>query len=133
MWFFFFSSRRRHTSCALVTGVQTCALPIFPIGTRNRVNLFARRFDAGQVRRGRHRALLRDARDGGVGALARRAAGAIGHRDEARGERLERAKGFPKLRFHLLGLGREERSEEHTSELQSLMRSSYAVFCLKKQ
>src|SRR3546814_9692934 len=24
----FFSSRRRHTSCALVTGVQTCALPI---------------------------------------------------------------------------------------------------------
>src|SRR3546814_321886 len=27
--FFFFSSRRRHTCCALVTGVQTCALPIF--------------------------------------------------------------------------------------------------------
>src|SRR3546814_8320269 len=26
----FFSSRRRHTRCALVTGVQTCALPIFP-------------------------------------------------------------------------------------------------------
>src|SRR3546814_1000046 len=29
---FFFSSRRRHTRCALVTGVQTCALPI-SIGT----------------------------------------------------------------------------------------------------
>src|SRR3546814_3738964 len=29
--FFFFSSRRRHTRCALVTGVQTCALPIFLI------------------------------------------------------------------------------------------------------
>src|SRR3546814_3160190 len=28
--FFFFSSRRRHTRCALVTGVQTCALPILP-------------------------------------------------------------------------------------------------------
>src|SRR3546814_3492604 len=28
--FFFFSSRRRHTRCALVTGVQTCALPICP-------------------------------------------------------------------------------------------------------
>src|SRR3546814_9056602 len=28
--FFFFTSRRRHTRCALVTGVQTCALPIFP-------------------------------------------------------------------------------------------------------
>src|SRR3546814_17408810 len=32
---FFFSSRRRHTSCALVTGVQTCALPasIAPLGS----------------------------------------------------------------------------------------------------
>src|SRR3546814_9944596 len=28
IFFFFFSSRRRHTRCALVTGVQTCALPI---------------------------------------------------------------------------------------------------------
>src|SRR3546814_5571086 len=32
MFFFFFSSRRRHTRCALVTGVQTCALPIWPPG-----------------------------------------------------------------------------------------------------
>src|SRR3546814_3085854 len=33
------------------------------------------------------------------------------------------------------GLGRDivDRSEEHTSELQSLMRISYAVFCLKKK
>src|SRR3546814_5873013 len=30
-FFFFFSSRRRHTRCALVTGVQTCALPIFAL------------------------------------------------------------------------------------------------------
>src|SRR3546814_9404807 len=30
LFFFFFSSRRRHTRCALVTGVQTCALPILP-------------------------------------------------------------------------------------------------------
>src|SRR3546814_8915737 len=29
--FFFFASRRRHTRCALVTGVQTCALPIFVV------------------------------------------------------------------------------------------------------
>src|SRR3546814_13189382 len=28
---FFCSSRRRHTRCALVTGVQTCALPIYPV------------------------------------------------------------------------------------------------------
>src|SRR3546814_4356469 len=32
-----------------------------------------------------------------------------------------------------LGIAREARSEEHTSELQSLMRISYAVFCLKKK
>src|SRR3546814_5709549 len=31
------------------------------------------------------------------------------------------------------GSARDERSEEHTSELQSLMRISYAVFCLKKK
>src|SRR3546814_10120476 len=31
--FFFFSSRRRHTRCALVTGVQTCALPISEFAT----------------------------------------------------------------------------------------------------
>src|SRR3546814_8850828 len=30
-------------------------------------------------------------------------------------------------------VSRDERSEEHTSELQSLMRISYAVFCLKKK
>src|SRR3546814_9122037 len=29
VYMFFFSSRRRHTRCVLVTGVQTCALPIF--------------------------------------------------------------------------------------------------------
>src|SRR3546814_2854236 len=32
VFLFFFSSRRRHTRCALVTGVQTCALPIFLTG-----------------------------------------------------------------------------------------------------
>src|SRR3546814_8871673 len=31
---FFFSSRRRHTRCALVTGVQTCALPISYLSSR---------------------------------------------------------------------------------------------------
>src|SRR3546814_1049283 len=34
--FFFFSSRRRHTRCALVTGVQTCALPICAVTTTSR-------------------------------------------------------------------------------------------------
>src|SRR3546814_5624472 len=40
----------------------------------------------------------------------------------------DRARDF----IHLEQFG-NERSEEHTSELQSLMRISYAVFCLKKQ
>src|SRR3546814_4193831 len=42
----------------------------------------------------------------------------------------------PALREILLvesGRDQDERSEEHTSELQSLMRISYAVFCLKKK
>src|SRR3546814_6704624 len=36
---FFFSSRRRHTRCALVTGVQTCALPILGVRLDNGVRL----------------------------------------------------------------------------------------------
>src|SRR3546814_7715253 len=36
--FFFFSSRRRHTRCALVTGVQTCALPILIKSAGNRIS-----------------------------------------------------------------------------------------------
>src|SRR3546814_6670898 len=37
------------------------------------------------------------------------------------------------LDLHRLPFGDDIRSEEHTSELQSLMRISYAVFCLKKK
>src|SRR3546814_19752769 len=40
--FFFFSSRRRHTRCALVTGVQTCALPILRHGPGHWPGLKAR-------------------------------------------------------------------------------------------
>src|SRR3546814_1318050 len=39
----------------------------------------------------------------------------------------------PKGNYNVLRRRRTLRSEEHTSELQSLMRISYAVFCLKKQ
>src|SRR3546814_7646229 len=49
-WFFLFSSRRRHTSCALVTGVQTCALPIFQGAFREVADALAgRRWLAEQV------------------------------------------------------------------------------------
>src|SRR3546814_6804788 len=39
----------------------------------------------------------------------------------------------PIQRFSQIGTRQRLRSEEHTSELQSLMRISYAVFCLKKK
>src|SRR3546814_6617711 len=42
----FFSSRRRHTRCALVTGVQTCALPIFVNAAGPAVLDLLRRADA---------------------------------------------------------------------------------------
>src|SRR3546814_1551914 len=51
--FFFFSSRRRHTRCALVTGVQTCALPICA-EDRQLAGATARRRDIG----------IRERRDG---------------------------------------------------------------------
>src|SRR3546814_4073164 len=38
---FYFSSRRRHTICALVTGVQTCALPILALACRAAVTFGA--------------------------------------------------------------------------------------------
>src|SRR3546814_1532679 len=50
------------------------------------------------------------------------------------GERPERIfVNFSQERLATLGISPRERSEEHTSELQSLMRISYAVFCLKKK
>src|SRR3546814_5200078 len=48
------------------------------------------------------------------------------HRPDGRSRRRARRR-FPSARSHGL------RSEEHTSELQSLMRISYAVFCLKQK
>src|SRR3546814_5339652 len=43
------------------------------------------------------------------------------------------ARGDPRAVLGARGGDRRKRSEEHTSELQSLMRISYAVFCLKKK
>src|SRR3546814_15940488 len=63
---------------------------------------------------------------GGVEAadvIARRA-------EQQRGFRLVEAQQVDHRGF---GFGRRDRSEEHTSELQSLMRISYAVLCLKKK
>src|SRR3546814_4525425 len=109
---FFFSSRRRHTRCALVTGVQTCALPICLVILLQIANA-PRRLATENV--------LLDPVDGAADQrteLVDRGAEAA-----APVELIKQPAGL-----ELLG-----RSEEHTSELQSLMRISYAVFCLKKK
>src|SRR3546814_1649312 len=107
-FYFFFSSRRRHTRCALVTGVQTCALPISAVA--HECEILAEIVDGDGTATQR----LRDA----VESFARRALQG------------------PYLAYAFIAEPADpdvERSEEHTSELQSLMRISYAVFCLKKK
>src|SRR3546814_3744534 len=61
--------------------------------------------------------------DGGIRA---------GQRDDAQARRGRRGRRSPPAGRNLRRY-RDARSEEHTSELQSLMRISYAVFCLKKK
>src|SRR3546814_4946604 len=105
---FFFSSRRRHTRCALVTGVQTCALPIYchADSTGTVANLKQRPLAEMRLRyphRLMPRSRCRTSSRSWSNWPTARAGPATG------------------------------RSEEHTSELQSLMRISYAVFCLKKK
>src|SRR3546814_4179595 len=128
----FFSSRRRHTRCALVTGVQTCALPIYA-ENRSFNNLFGDFPGVEQPLSGvaPDRSLQRD-RDGSVlERLPPIWEGLVPHRQvvEHR-EYLIDEKGIAPLPNAPFALS--TRSEEHTSELQSLMRISYAVFCLKK-
>src|SRR3546814_8032087 len=119
--FFFFSSRRRHTSCALVTGVQTCALPISTprghevlIAAPDRINnRFLARFEE-----------FRAFTDRGASSATEEA-----NRIDVASDTAEATPDEIMRAAHR----RIERSEEHTSELQSLMRISYAVFCLQKK
>src|SRR3546814_8013433 len=113
LYCFFFSSRRRHTRCALVTGVQTCALPIC---------VLARPLPKGQLvvaRFLRPRARRADLAEIVIIVIP------------TRRRRLARPL-VTGLAADPADIGKA-RSEEHTSELQSLMRISYAVFCLKKK
>src|SRR3546814_6911853 len=128
MLWFFFSSRRRHTRCALVTGVQTCALPIFRFRAQ-----FARAQRAPDIAelysppRGNFES-ADDECDGVTPTTEGRVAA---------GCRLDPGIQALFARQASEGLDQEYeqagRSEEHTSELQSLLRISYAVFCLKKK
>src|SRR3546814_5944101 len=109
-----FSSRRRHTRCALVTGVQTCALPIS-------VNLVAADELAELDTEREKSAAEIDELQQAVNRLR----GSIGNLNREGRVRLLAA--FEAVNGHF------QRSEEPTSELQSLMRNSYAVFCLTKK
>src|SRR3546814_10797973 len=121
----FFSSRRRHTRCALVTGVQTCALPIYPlleIEHHLRVRVVVEQRDQEIAAKGK-RARLR------IGDEAQRLDRLLHRQPGLFGDEFGSVDDAADRLFRNPG----ERSEEHTSELQSLMRISYAVFCLKKK
>src|SRR3546814_8034398 len=115
VFYFFFSSRRRHTRCALVTGVQTCALPIWP-----KVAAYSRARHRVRVLRKLFRPLPNATQPASRSAMSSASC----------------SPSRPLLSAPIgktLVLPASRRSEEHTSELQSLMRTSYAVFCLKKK
>src|SRR3546814_2528713 len=131
--YFFFSSRRRHTRCALVTGVQTCALPIFQAqqmllskGITATADMRTTLDDWLVFRRIADKNLLR--------IRIRSYADSIQTANRAAGGSPSPWLYDDKLKMggvKLFADGALGRSEEHTSELQSLMRISYAVFCLK--
>src|SRR3546814_5216611 len=132
MFFFFFSSRRRHTRCALVTGVQTCALPIYTLKVGRRGNSVSWGGDKGRaIKIMVTMPALRGASVAGSGNLSVDrvegddfAASASGSGNLTIG-----AIKTQSASFSVAGSGR---SEEHTSEIQSLMRISNAFLRLKK-
>src|SRR3546814_6109996 len=122
---FFFSSRRRHTRCALVTGVQTCALPIYvtmTLGTAANVSTGALNLDASTT------LAFELASEGANGVINTSSADLNGATVKA----VFLDAGQPVSQSYRI-INWEGRSEEHTSELQSLMRISYTVFCLQKK
>src|SRR3546814_7183367 len=139
---FVFSSRRRHTRCALVTGVQTCALPISAISRarlRAAFRVPRRSPSSRRVRGEPHRdrtpwpPCSQRRRFRGGRSVARRQAefpdlGSCAGKDRFPACLPEPPP--PQLRDPR---GSCRRSEEQTSELQSLMRTSSAVFCFKKK
>src|SRR3546814_9016525 len=121
---FFFSSRRRHTRCALVTGVQTCALPI--LDARWSCALRLRRCPLCCACKRNMKPLC----------VCLDRLFVTTNRTSNTGRAMLCAEIDKRLTQKLAGVifrKRNDRSEEHTSELQSLMRISYAVFCLKKK
>src|SRR3546814_9674117 len=109
-----FPSGRRHTRVAVVTGVQTCALPILKSGTRSLITSIA---GSGVI----------------VMSPFRSSIAVVHARPFLPFMFIEQLPQMPSRHERRKVSDESCRSEEHTSELQSLMRSSYAVFCLKKK
>src|SRR3546814_3283605 len=141
---FFFSRRRRHTRCALVTGVQTCALPIaysfegpvfgcdlaqhiVPVrcrGTTDDRGIGIEHVERHDIPEGRA--------DIFTGACY--PANCFQHGGDAHQSVTAFASRNRDSLFQAFaGTKVSARSEEQTSELQSLMRISHAVFCCKKK
>src|SRR3546814_10830660 len=139
---FCFSSRRRHTRCALVTGVQTCALPILAVSDgRQVVRTDARGRYALPMLAGQTIFVIQPvgwtAPGGADGQPAfwfqqpLPASSGLRHGGLPVG-RLRPRVDFPLRKSATTGSDLDVlvRSEEYTYELQPLMRISYAVFVL---
>src|SRR3546814_9494502 len=136
---FLFSSRRRHTICALVTGVQTCALPISDSWLRERAREgLLERFKL--ITLAAEEDVYWQRLDYELGIIEKM--GFAGYFLVV-SDFIEWAKqnGCPVGPGRGSGAGSlvayaikiTDRSEEHTSELQSLMSISYSGFCLNKK
>src|SRR3546814_1837022 len=140
-WSVFFSSRSRHTRCALVTGVQTCALPISRRFKSSPALVEPISDPAGSetAYRSKHAISNRHHQSGLPDGHAMRtneeSRQPCAHAIDAGGDQHDRADAVERAGAggQQADASDEARSEEHTSELQSLMRISYAVFCLKKK
>src|SRR3546814_6117925 len=133
--FFFFSSRRRHTRCALVTGVQTCALPISRLAARRtpieETEKLVEAFAEAQPKQalnakltalfGRTLEVINRDRASIIAGIKR-----FSVRQRELAERIREARAT--VEQNAGAAAANDRSEEHTSELQSLMRISYAAF-----
>src|SRR3546814_8678043 len=154
---FVFSSSRRQTRCALVTGVQTCALPIYSV--RPDWTTIVQRSVPGFYASGeptKESAMARNATftPASIDALSKgnlrdpRTPGLMIEVLPSRKKVLKYERRMPgngalvRLSFGLFPANTMAdartwaaalRSDEHTSELQSLMRNTYAGFCLKKK
>src|SRR3546814_10201941 len=133
---FFFSSRRRHTRCALVTGVQTCALPIYEamtaaFGAKSADGAWTQRdsfvmTEISAILAARSKKLP----DQPMAIINQLATFEKAFPTQTVRSEEQIAHQHFSTPLDLAWLVNHLRSEEHTSELQSLMRISYAVSCL---